>query len=89
MLIQYKKLVDMVSLIVGRLHEIDAVKTDICEMGRRHVNYGVKPEHYKAVGDTLLWTLKQGLGQDWNADVQEAWATCYQLVAGIMIDASG
>jgi len=79
----------MVSMIVGRLHEIDAVTGDIREMGKRHVNYGVKPAHYKAVGDSLLWTLKQGLGQDWNAELREAWASCYQLVADTMIDASG
>jgi len=79
----------MVSMIVGRLHEIDAVTGNIREMGKRHVNYGVKPAHYKAVGDTLLWTLKQGLGQDWSAEVGEAWVTCYQLVADTMIDASG
>ena len=86
---QYKKLIDMISMIVGRLQEIDAVKNDIREMGKRHVHYGVKPEHYNAVGDALLWTLQQGLGADWNTEVEEAWSVCYKMLADTMIAASG
>ncbi|MEO5685620.1 MAG: globin domain-containing protein [Chitinophagaceae bacterium] len=86
---QYKKLIDMISMIVGRLQEIEAVTDNIREMAKRHVDYGVKPEHYKAVGDALLWTLEQGLGPDWNPAVQDAWATCYQQLADTMMSASG
>jgi len=88
MTVQYKKLIDMISMIVGRLQEIEAVTDDIREMGKRHAGYGVKPQHYKPVGNAFLWTLEQGLGQDWNEEVQEAWATCYQLLADTMIEAS-
>ncbi|MEO6315514.1 MAG: globin domain-containing protein [Chitinophagaceae bacterium] len=87
--LQYKKLIDMVSMIVGRLHDLDTVTEDIREMAKRHVGYGVKLHHYKAVGDALMWTLEQGLGPDWSDEVQTAWANCYQLLADIMIDASG
>ena len=89
MVSQYKKLVDMISMIVGRLHEIDAVTNDIREMAKRHVQYGVRPEHYTAVGDALMWTLQQGLGADWDAEVEAAWNICYQLLADTMIEASG
>jgi len=89
MVSQYKKLTDMLSMIVSRLQEIDAITNDIREMAKRHVHYGVKQEHYVAVGEALLWTLQQGLGADWNAEVQEAWTTCYKLLADTMIEASG
>ncbi|MEP6726299.1 MAG: globin domain-containing protein [Bacteroidota bacterium] len=86
---QYKKLIDMISVIVGRLQEIESITDGIREMGIRHAGYGVKPQHYKSVGDALLWTLEQGLGQDWNQEVQEAWIACYQWLADTMIEASG
>ncbi|MEO6229518.1 MAG: globin family protein [Ferruginibacter sp.] len=85
---QYTKLIDMISMIVGRLHHIEEVTGDIREMAKRHVGYGVKPAHYKAVGDALLWTLEQGLGRDWDGEVKEAWTKCYKLLADTMIEAS-
>jgi hemoglobin-like flavoprotein len=85
---QYKKLIEMLSMMVGRLHNLDEVTEDIKEMAKRHVGYGVKPAHYKIVGDALLWTLAQGLGNDWNEEVREGWTDCYNVLSGIMIDAS-
>jgi len=86
---QYKKLTDMLSMMIGRLHAIEEVTEDIRRMAQRHVGYGVKRAHYKLVGDALLWTLEQGLGKDWNEEVKKAWQDCYDVIAGIMIDASG
>lgn len=86
---QYKKLTDMVSLIVGRLHTLDMVTDDIEDLARRHVEYGVREAHYKMVGDALLWTLEQGLGKDWNKDTSQAWINCYKVLSDMMIKASG
>ena len=85
---QYKKFIDMLSVIVGRLNNLEELTEDIKEMAKRHAGYGVKAEHYKIVGDALLWTLQQGLGPDWDNEVKEAWATCYQMLADTMIAAS-
>jgi hemoglobin-like flavoprotein len=44
----------------------------------------VKAVHYDQVGTALLWTLKQGLGNDWNEEVGEAWQRCYAILSGAM-----
>lgn len=85
---QYVKLLAMVNLIVGRLNQLDKLTGDISDMARRHVSYGVKAEHYTAVGDALLWTLEQGMGKDWVPEVQQAWIACYSLLSDTMINAS-
>ena len=85
---QYKKLVDMLSLMVGRLQQLHELTEDIRALAIRHAGYGVKPAHYTIVGDTLLWTLEQGLGADWNEETKQAWDSCYKMIAGIMIDAA-
>lgn len=85
---QYQKLLAMVNVIVGRLNQLDKLGEDIAAMARRHVSYGVRPEHYAAVGNALLWTLEQGMGKDWNAEVREAWTACYTVLADTMINAS-
>ena len=85
---QYKKLLDMLSVIVGRLDNPGDMMNDVTAMARRHVHYGVKPEHYSAVGKALLWMLEHGLGKDWNEAVKQAWSTCYNMIATAMIDAA-
>lgn len=82
---QYKKLIDMLTAIVSRLDMLDVMGEDIASMSRRHAAYGVKPFHFKLVGDALLWTLEQGLGKDWNEEVEQAWQTCYQTLANLMM----
>lgn len=85
---QYKKLMDMLSIVVARLDRLDELADTIAEMAQRHVQYGVRPAHYKLVGNALLWTLEQGLGNDWTTAVKEAWIKCYTSLAETMINAS-
>lgn len=85
---QYKKLIHMLSTIVARLDHLDDLAADIASLARRHVQYGVKPDHYKPVGNALLWTLEQGLGKNWNEDVKEAWTCCYAILSGAMMNAA-
>lgn len=85
---QSKKLVEMLNMIVGRLDRFNELTQDIKTLALRHVGYGVKPEHYDAVGVALIWTLQQGLGKDWNEEVRKAWTECYALLSGTMIEAA-
>lgn len=85
---QSKKLIDMISMIIGRLDRLNEITEEIKQLAIRHVQYGVKPAHYVLVGDALLWTLQQGLGNDWTPDVQEAWVKCYTTLSDTMIAAS-
>lgn len=81
---QYRKLVDMLNMIVARLDQPDVLNDEIVAMGQRHAGYGVRPGHYKLVGNALLWTLQHGLGADWTEEVKAAWKGCYNEVAAMM-----
>lgn len=86
---QYIKLVDMLSSIIMNLDHNPAIGLqDVVAMSKRHTDYGVKPAHYKMVGSALMWTLKKGLGSEWNQEIEEAWSDCYQSLADIMIQNS-
>jgi hemoglobin-like flavoprotein len=87
--IQSRKLIDMLSMIVGRLDRLDELSADIRELAIKHVEYGARPEHYRAVGEALIWTLKQGLGTDWTSEVEAAWTGCYKILSETMISAAG
>ena len=44
-------------------------------------------EHYAAVGECLIWTLKTGLGDAWTEDVADAWTWVYGVIEKTMADA--
>lgn len=85
---QRKKLMLMLGAAVAGLEDLEALVPVLQDLGRRHVGYGVTEAQYDSVGAALLWTLEQGLGDDWNEDVSEAWAAVYALVAEVMVDAA-
>jgi hemoglobin-like flavoprotein len=56
-------------------------------MGRRHERYGVRIEHYAAVGAALLSTLRRFAGAAWTPAYHGAWVRAYTFAAGNMMQA--
>ena len=81
---QGRKLMAMLNTAVNSLDKLESIVPAVQDMGRRHVAYGVKDEDYDTVGEALLWTLEQGLGEGFTEDVKEAWVDTYTLVATTM-----
>jgi hemoglobin-like flavoprotein len=84
---QKKKLMAMLGTAVAGLSRLDSLIPAVCALGERHAGYGVKVEHYMPVGEALLWTLRQGLGDEFTPAVEDAWATAYDMLSQAMIDA--
>lgn len=86
---QGQKLMKMIATAVNGLDRLEAIVPAVQDLGRRHVAYGVKPEHYDTVGAALLQTLEQGLGpQAFTPPVKAAWVTVYTVLATTMKDAA-
>ena len=85
---QGRKLMAMIGTAVGGLSKLDSIVPAVQDLGRRHVKYGVKNQHYDTVGAALLWTLEQGLGEAFTPDVKSAWITVYGVLATTMKDAA-
>lgn len=82
---QYGKLMDMLHTVVLRLDQLEKLSADLAAMASRHEGYGVKPVHYKYVGEALFWTLEKGLGNEWTEEVANAWKQSYaELTAHMM-----
>jgi hemoglobin-like flavoprotein len=82
---QQVKLIEMLNYIVLNIDKLDKLTEDIAAMGKRHEGYGAKPIHYQKVGEALLWTLKKGLGYDWNEATANAWLACYTFLSNKML----
>jgi hemoglobin-like flavoprotein len=85
---QSRKLITMLTYIVKRLDDFDAIKGEIAKLAQRHVRYGVvEPRLYEPVGEALIWTLEQSLGTNWTNEVRTAWTVCYIMLSNAMIEA--
>jgi hemoglobin-like flavoprotein len=81
---QGRKLMAMIKTAVKGLDNLDKLVPAVQDLGRRHVKYGVKDAHYGTVGAALLWTLEQGLKEDFTPEVKSAWANVYGVLADTM-----
>lgn len=85
---QKKKLMQTLTIAVRSLDRLDQLVPALEALGRRHAGYGVEDAHYDTVGQALLWTLEQGLGDAFTPEVRDAWTETYGLVASVMQRAS-
>jgi hemoglobin-like flavoprotein len=81
---QKKKLLAMLGTAVGGLSNLPAIVSAVQDLGRRHAQYGVEPSHYATVGAALLWTLKKGLGDGFDAAHEAAWTKVYGVLSDTM-----
>jgi hemoglobin-like flavoprotein len=81
---QRLKLLQVLSVAIAGLDDLDRLTPIVEELGRRHANYGVRDEHYDSVGTALLWTLQKGLGAAWNPETAAAWTEVYGVLSGVM-----
>ncbi|MFD8414959.1 globin domain-containing protein [Streptomyces sp. HUAS TT3] len=54
------------------------------DLGRDHRKFLARPEHYAAVGASLLASLAEASGAAWTPDVEKAWSEAYQVIADAM-----
>lgn len=85
---QREKLVATLALVVRSVNNLDALRHDIRELGRRHVEYGAMPVHYDVLRDVFLDTMDEYIGEEFDAETRNAWAKLYDIVAGEMISSN-
>ncbi len=85
---QGRKLMAMLDMVVSQLDRLGEIVPLVEQLGRRHAQYGVEPEHFDTVGIALLGTLRGALGDAWTPDTEDAWTGAYTTIAGVMRRAS-
>lgn len=67
------------------LLDIELLTDILSELGQKHVRYGVKPEMFKTMGESLLLTLEKVLGDAFDKDTRAAWVETYGEISQDMI----
>jgi hemoglobin-like flavoprotein len=82
---QRARLMQMLALAVQGLRNVQALLPALHALGARHAGYGVQHRHYAVVGQALIETLRQGLGEAFTAEVEAAWGAVYAALSGAML----
>lgn len=85
---QRTKLVTALAHVILSLDNLGAVLDDVRMLGMRHAGYGVVADHYAVVGEALLATLADTLGDRFDGAAEAAWALAYGTLADAMIEAA-
>jgi ferredoxin-NADP reductase/hemoglobin-like flavoprotein len=85
---QRDRLVGALARIVADVDQLDTLVPFVEQLGRDHRKFQVAPEHFPAVGEALLATLRHFLGDGWTDDLAADWAAAYGIVSDVMIKAA-
>jgi NAD(P)H-flavin reductase/hemoglobin-like flavoprotein len=85
---QRDRLVSALGRIVSSVDDLGSVVPFVEQLGRDHRRFSVVPDHYDAVGASLLWTLAHFLGDRWTPEVAADWSAAYGVVATTMVGAA-
>jgi hemoglobin-like flavoprotein len=74
----------LISLPVTRLDAGEAAMPGMRDLGRRHGEFGVRPEHFELMRAALMETLEEVLDDDFTEEVREAWEGAFDVLANVM-----
>jgi NAD(P)H-flavin reductase/hemoglobin-like flavoprotein len=85
---QRDRLLKALALVVTNIDNFDELIPTLRQLGQDHRKFDVKPDHYDAVGASLLATLELFAGEAWTPRVAASWAAAYGLAAQTMVEAA-
>ncbi|AQA23874.1 globin family protein [Rhodococcus sp. MTM3W5.2] len=86
---QRERLVHAIAYVIDQLDDPEPVLLFLAQLGRDHRKYGVVDAHYTAVGNALIFALKNFAGNEmWTDEVDNAWREAIALIASVMMEAA-
>jgi ferredoxin/hemoglobin-like flavoprotein/tRNA A-37 threonylcarbamoyl transferase component Bud32 len=83
---QKKMLMDTLALAVRGLDDFGKIAPAVRALGERHIDYGATMRDYKFVGQALLDTLAQFLGDGFTPEAELAWREIYSTLVRTMTE---
>ena len=82
---QPKRLAGAILAYAQNIDKLEALTAPVMRMAARHVETGVKAEHYPLVANALLPAIRDVLGDAATDEVLGAWGEAYWALADILI----
>jgi NAD(P)H-flavin reductase/hemoglobin-like flavoprotein len=85
---QRKHFVAALAHTVWSLDDPQALTEYLSQLAVDHRKFGVREDHYQAVGETLVATLRAFSGGLWTAGTQSTWEAAFNHISTVMIQAA-
>jgi len=82
---QPRRLAAAILACAQNIDKLEALTAPVMRMAARHVETGVRPEHYPMVANALLPAIRDILGDAATDEVLSAWGEAYWALAEILI----
>jgi len=66
--------------------DLSPLEEELFALGRRHIHMKAEPDFWPLVGDALMYTLRQGLGENYTDHEEEAWTIIYNFMSYWMVE---
>jgi hemoglobin-like flavoprotein len=83
---QAKMLTEALVAVIDHLEDAPWLTSTLGELGAQHVAYGVTPQMYGWVAESMLATLSDVAGAAWTPALAQAWTDALNAVAGLMLE---
>lgn len=82
---QPRRLAAAILAYAQNIDKLEALTAPVMRMAARHVETGIRPEHYPMVANALLPAIRDILGDAATDEVLSAWGEAYWALAEILI----
>lgn len=82
---QQRALANAICAYAENIENPEVLANAVNLIAHKHVSLGIKAQHYPIVGQNLILTIKELLGDAANDDVIDAWTTAYGELADIFV----
>ncbi|PFX27019.1 neuroglobin-like [Stylophora pistillata] len=80
-----KRVMAAVENTINALDDCEVLLESLSSLGQRHKVWFVREEHFKVVGEALLWTLQNMLEAKCTNEVTLAWTELYNFITKTML----
>lgn len=87
--LQQKALAAAICAYAANIDQLELLGGAVELIAQKHASLKIKAEHYPIVGENLLCSIKEVLGDGATEEVISAWAEAYQFLANILIHREG
>jgi hemoglobin-like flavoprotein len=81
-----KTLMQMLGVVIKGLPNIGDLPLALQQISEKHADTAILLAHDGAAREALLWTLHQGLGDDFTSDLEQAWRNVFAVLAATMTE---
>ena len=82
---QESSLIATLAVVVAGVERGENLTQVIRNLGERHQRYGAQAAHYPLVGQLLLQSFQEFLGDAFTPQMKDAWSKAYEIISTEML----